>query len=292
MAHTSSMPKRSRKKPAKNFNQVARSIVDQATGVAPKKKPAPNKAKPPRSAKKWDVQDIERADSAGMAQPQGIPSKKRPAKKPGAKRKLAHYQGRSSGEPAERCADPAAIHAVCRAARFGLSFKSPSRTRLSAVATMASSLERGAQPSTRLAFSFVRVLALAELGQDLLHRRIAQRRDAHQPVGQLPGRHAPGGRAHAALQHLGDVEHRHEVAGDGEEALALGRRIGHGAQVQVGDVAHVDHAEREPRAAGHGAVHQALHEQDRGRIVGSEHRAKHAHRIDDRQLERAAFAGR
>jgi hypothetical protein len=32
------MPKRSRKKPAKDFNQVARSVVDQATGATPKKK--------------------------------------------------------------------------------------------------------------------------------------------------------------------------------------------------------------------------------------------------------------
>ena len=39
--------------------------------------------------------------------------------------------------------------------------------------------------------------------------------------------------------------------------------IGHRAEVQVGDVAHVDDAEVEPRAAGHRAVHQALHQQDR-----------------------------
>ena len=36
------------------------------------KKPAPNKAKPPRPVKKQDVEDIERADSEGMAQPQGL----------------------------------------------------------------------------------------------------------------------------------------------------------------------------------------------------------------------------
>ncbi|HEY2892910.1 MAG TPA: hypothetical protein VGJ16_01810, partial [Pirellulales bacterium] len=85
------MPKRSRKKPAKDFNQVARSIVDQATGSAPKKKPAPNKAKPARPAKKRDVADIERADSEGMAQPQGTRTRKRPAKK------------------AEKAKDPAAV---------------------------------------------------------------------------------------------------------------------------------------------------------------------------------------
>jgi hypothetical protein len=85
------MPNRSRKKPAKDFNQLARSIVDQATGIASKKKPAANKAKPPRPVKKQDVADIDRADSEGMAQPQGLPPKKRQAKK------------------AEKAKDPAAV---------------------------------------------------------------------------------------------------------------------------------------------------------------------------------------
>ena len=74
--YPSGMPNRSRK-PAADFNQLARSIVDQATGAKPKSKPAPNKAKPARPKKK---QDVERADSEGMAQPQGIkPKKKDPA---------------------------------------------------------------------------------------------------------------------------------------------------------------------------------------------------------------------
>ena len=48
------------------------------------KKPAPNKAKPPRPVKKQDVEDIDRADSEGMAQPQGLPpKKKKPAVAPG-----------------------------------------------------------------------------------------------------------------------------------------------------------------------------------------------------------------
>jgi hypothetical protein len=38
------MPQRSRKKPAKDFNQVARAIVDQATGVTRKKKRRAKKA--------------------------------------------------------------------------------------------------------------------------------------------------------------------------------------------------------------------------------------------------------
>jgi hypothetical protein len=91
------MPKRSRKKKAPDFNQIARSIVDQVTGTsAPKKKPAPNKAKPPRPTKKRDVADIERADDEGMAQPQGLPpKKKRPAKK--AKDPAAVSLGRKGG---------------------------------------------------------------------------------------------------------------------------------------------------------------------------------------------------
>jgi hypothetical protein len=93
------MPKRSRKPPAKDFNQKARSIVDQATGVStPKKKAAPNKAKPPRPTKKRDVADIERADDEGMAQPQGRSPKKRPAKKAAkAKDPAAVALGRKGG---------------------------------------------------------------------------------------------------------------------------------------------------------------------------------------------------
>jgi len=73
------MPKRSRKKPpAKDFNQIARSVVDQATGASAKpKKPA----KPPRPIKKQDAADLDRAESEGMGQPQGQASKKKTAKK-------------------------------------------------------------------------------------------------------------------------------------------------------------------------------------------------------------------
>ncbi|MEX2121682.1 MAG: hypothetical protein WD847_19005 [Pirellulales bacterium] len=51
-----------------------------APDAEPPKKPAANKAKPPRPVKKQDVEDIERADAEGMAQPQGIrPKEKNPA---------------------------------------------------------------------------------------------------------------------------------------------------------------------------------------------------------------------
>jgi hypothetical protein len=74
------MPKRSSKAP-KDTQQLACSILDSVVPDAePAKKPAPNKAKPLRPVKKQDVEDIEQADSEGMAQPQGLPPlKKNPA---------------------------------------------------------------------------------------------------------------------------------------------------------------------------------------------------------------------
>ena len=68
------------------------------------------------------------------------------------------------------------------------------------------------------------------------------------------------------------------------------RRRGHGAQVQIGDVAHIDDAEIKPRAARHGAVHQAPDQQDRRGKIRHQHRAEHDHGIDDGKLEAAALA--
>jgi hypothetical protein len=73
------MPNRSSKQ--KDYQQLARSVLDAIAPDAEPKKPAPNKAKP-RPAKKQDVKDIERADSEGMAQPQWIEPK--PEKNPAA----------------------------------------------------------------------------------------------------------------------------------------------------------------------------------------------------------------
>lgn len=42
-------------------------------------KPAPNKAMPPKPVEPKDVEDIDRSDSEGMAQPQGLPSHPVPA---------------------------------------------------------------------------------------------------------------------------------------------------------------------------------------------------------------------
>lgn len=70
------MPNRSRKKkPARDFNQLARSIVDQATGESSK----PPAKKPARPKNKQDAEDIDRAAGEGMAQPQAKPKKKNPA---------------------------------------------------------------------------------------------------------------------------------------------------------------------------------------------------------------------
>ena len=74
--YTSGMPKRSSKQ--KDTRQLARPVLGAiAPDAEPPKKPAANKAKPPRPVKKRDDQDIDRADSEGMGQPQGLPPKKK-----------------------------------------------------------------------------------------------------------------------------------------------------------------------------------------------------------------------
>jgi hypothetical protein len=90
------MPKRSRKKPAKDFNQLARSIVDRATGMGAPKKPDAPKAKSARPKKSQDAADIARADSEGMAQPQGTRPKRSP-KKAAKKNPAAVALGRMGG---------------------------------------------------------------------------------------------------------------------------------------------------------------------------------------------------
>ena len=71
------MPQRSSKQ--KDTPQLARHVRDTVAPDAEpaKKKPAANKARPPRPAKKRDVEDIDRADSEGMGQPQGMPPKRK-----------------------------------------------------------------------------------------------------------------------------------------------------------------------------------------------------------------------
>ncbi|MEO8499043.1 MAG: hypothetical protein ABI614_28600 [Planctomycetota bacterium] len=76
------MPKRSNKRPTQKDTQpLARQVLDAIVPDAAPTKPAANKAKPPKPAKKQDVKDIDQADSEGMAQPQGLTAnpKKNPA---------------------------------------------------------------------------------------------------------------------------------------------------------------------------------------------------------------------
>ena len=51
----------------------------------------------------------------------------------------------------------------------------------------------------------------------------------------------------ALLQQQRDIAYRHEIARQREESLAIGRGVRHRANVQIGDVAHVDGAEVELR---------------------------------------------
>ena len=67
--------------------------------------------------------------------------------------------------------------------------------------------------------------------------------------------------------------------------------MGHGAEMQIDDVANIDEAEADLRAAGQGAVHQALHDEDGGRVVWAEYGAEDGDRVDDGELEAAAFFG-
>ena len=93
------MPKHSSKKPTKkppqkDTQQRARSGRDAVVPGAVPTKPAANKAKPPRPVKKQDVKDIERADSEGMGQPQGMPPASKP--KAGVKKAAATRRGKKS----------------------------------------------------------------------------------------------------------------------------------------------------------------------------------------------------
>jgi hypothetical protein len=105
------MPKRASKQ--KNTQQLTRSIRDAAVPDAESaKKPAANKAKPPRPVKKRDVQDIDRADSEGMAQPQGVPPKK---KNPAAVT-LGKLSGLKGGKARAAALNPAKRKAIAKKA--------------------------------------------------------------------------------------------------------------------------------------------------------------------------------
>ena len=163
--------------------------------------------------------------------------------------------------------------------------------RLSAVATMESSVERGVQPRRRRAFSLVAFLCLPSSGRICLMAGSARDAMVTMKSGSSRAGTLCGGFAHAGFEDFGDVEHGDEVAGDGQEALASGGRVGHSAEVEVGYVADVDCAEVNARDAGDGSVHHALDDEDGGGVVGAEDRAEDAYGIDDGELEVSAFVG-
>ena len=143
----------------------------------------------------------------------------------------------------------------------------PSLIRLSAVAMRASSRERGDQPRSRFAFSDVAFFDLPSSGTVCRTDESTRASKPDEPVGKFAGRHAPRGLAQARLQRERDLAKGHKIAGDRDETLALGAGVCHGAQVQVGDVAHVHDPESDPRKRRESAVQQPLDETDRCRGV-------------------------
>jgi hypothetical protein len=108
------------------------------------------------------------------------------------------------------------------------------------------------------------------LGPTVAHSRaqFAHHRARHRVEAQR-GHGAPASRAIFAwgpcacgaqrrAQHLGDLAQLHEAARR-DEALAGHARRRQGAHMQVGHVAHVDHAEADVGAGAHAAVQQLLH---------------------------------
>ena len=114
------MPRRSSKE--KDTQQLARSVLDAVVPDAEpaKKKPAANKAKPPRPVRKQDVEDIDRADSEGMGQQQSTPPKR---KNPAAVA-LGKLGGAKGGKARAAKLSPAKRKAIAKKAaakRWGLS---------------------------------------------------------------------------------------------------------------------------------------------------------------------------
>ena len=159
------------------------------------------------------------------------------------------------------------------------------------MATTDSSFERGVQPSMRLAFWLVPFFGLPSSGRICF---TAGSRSAAMRTSQLGSWRVGTFLADAPrrrFEHLGDVEHRSEITGDRKESFAFSGRIGHGADVQIGDVAHVHDTEIQLRTTWQSAVHQALYDEDRSRIVGPQDRTEHSHRVNNGELETAAFVG-
>ncbi len=152
---------------------------------------------------------------------------------------------------------------------------------LRAQSTIVSSIARGVQPSS----SSARALEYSCL------------RPSCPVTERMPGSNSPIARTRRSgterfgtfgglvsqlfAQDRGDVRHPLEGA-DRDQALATGLGGAHRADLEVGDVAHVDQVEADPRRAGHPGE-QALHDFERGRAVGAAHRPEDGAGVDDGQ---------
>jgi hypothetical protein len=87
------------------------------------------------------------------------------------------------------------------------------------------------------------------------------------------------------VEELGDLQ---EAGGravrDGQETVACGIGFGHGADVQVGDVADVDDSEACAGRDSHRAVEHHLDQLGRGTQLGGERRSEDPGRIDDHEF--------
>ena len=125
-------------------------------------------------------------------------------------------------------------------------------SRPTAVREMLLLLARRHQPNQTSRLLVGAVLDLADFGQHLSQLRAHERADAHDPVRQLACGNLVRNRPHTGLQNLRHVDQGQEIPRGRQEPLAIGGRMGHAADVEVGHIAHIDDAEVELRTPGHG----------------------------------------
>lgn len=119
-------------------------------------------------------------------------------------------------------------------------------------------------------------LHTVELGQQQqLDLRVKQRDQTQQRIGQLPRGYLSRGCAQIGLKQLCDLLSRECVAGNRQEPFAVCRRMRHGGEMQVGNIAHIHEAERDVRATGNSAFQKPLDEEDECGIAGPQNRSKH-----------------
>src|SRR5690606_15786622 len=101
---------------------------------------------------------------------------------------------------------------------------------------------------------------VAEAAGDFAQGRVEGGGEPHHPIGQFARGYSASDGAEGASEYLRHLGHGKDAVGDGEEPLTVCGGVGHGAQVEVGDVAHVDDAEGDSWEAGGGAAEQAQDE--------------------------------